>query len=142
MLLICSIHTFDNPGFIFYFKFARGKRYIVSQFFKHDMSIYLNSIMNHLGLNINHKFFKLFIIFITGAVVSVSCSRKDSSFNINSLNYFEKRGLNVFVFNNLYNGLFSDSKISGIEIIHHEVRTATNGDVRLSPTPEQWDPIP
>ncbi|MCX6321743.1 MAG: glycoside hydrolase family 9 protein [Bacteroidia bacterium] len=98
--------------------------------------------MNRLGLNINHKFFKSFIILITGAAVSVCCSRKDSSFNINSLNYFEKRGLNVFVFSNLYNGLFSDSKISGIEIIHHEVRTATNGDVRLSPTPEQWDPIP
>ncbi|HEY4785441.1 MAG TPA: glycoside hydrolase family 9 protein, partial [Bacteroidales bacterium] len=41
-----------------------------------------------------------------------------------------------------YNGNFSDSKISGIEMIHHGVRTATNGDVRLNPTPEQWDPVP
>ena len=56
--------------------------------------------------------------------------------------YFEKQGLNVLVFNNWYNDNFSDSKISGIEIIHHGVRTATNGDVRLNPTPEQWDPIP
>jgi hypothetical protein len=61
---------------------------------------------------------------------------------LNDLDYFESRGLNVLVFSNAYNDLFSDSKMSGIEIIHHEVRTATNGDVRLNPTPEQWDPIP
>lgn len=61
---------------------------------------------------------------------------------LNNLEYFETRGLNVLVFSNWYNDMFSDSKISGIEIIHHGVRTATNGDVRLSPTPGQWDPIP
>ncbi len=61
---------------------------------------------------------------------------------LNDLDYFETRGLNMLVFSNWYNGLFSDSKMSGIEIIHHEVRTATNGDVRLNSTPEQWDPIP
>jgi endoglucanase len=61
---------------------------------------------------------------------------------LNDLGYFETRGLNILVFSNWYNDLFSDSKISGIEIIHHGVRTATNGDVRLNPTPEQWDPIP
>ena len=50
--------------------------------------------------------------------------------------------MNVLAFANWYSGLFSDSKLSGVELIHHGVRTATNGDVRLSPTPEQWDPIP
>jgi endoglucanase len=61
---------------------------------------------------------------------------------INKLDYFETPGVNVFVFSNWYNDMFSDSKMSGIELIHHGVRTATNGDVRLSSTPEQWDPIP
>ena len=61
---------------------------------------------------------------------------------LNEKEYFETRGLNVLVFSNWYNGLFSDSKISGVELIHHGVRTATNGDVRLNSTPEQWDPIP
>jgi endoglucanase len=55
---------------------------------------------------------------------------------------FEARGVSVLVFSNWYSGLFSDSKLSGVELIHHGVRTATNGDVRLSNTPEQWDPIP
>lgn len=61
---------------------------------------------------------------------------------LNDHGYFETRGLNVLVFSNWYDGLFSDAKISGIELIHHESRTATNGDVRLSPTPAQWDPTP
>jgi endoglucanase len=51
------------------------------------------------------------------------------------------RGLDVLVFSNSYDGNFSDSKIAGVELIHHGVRTVTNGDVRLSPTPEQWDPV-
>jgi hypothetical protein len=66
----------------------------------------------------------------------------ETGLKLNDLDYFETRGLNVLVFSNWYNDLFSDSKMSGVEIIHHEVRTATNGDIRLNPTPEQWDPIP
>jgi len=56
--------------------------------------------------------------------------------------YLRERGLDVLAFNNLYDGAFSDAKIAGVELIHHGVRTATNGDVRLSPTPGQWDPVP
>jgi len=54
----------------------------------------------------------------------------------------EKRGLSVLVFNSEYNGMFFDEKTSALQIIHHGVRTATGGAVRLNPTPEQWDPIP
>jgi len=61
---------------------------------------------------------------------------------LNEKEYFETRGVNVLVFSNWYNSNFSDSKMSGIEMIHHGVRTVTNGDVRLGPTPEQWDPVP
>ena len=50
-------------------------------------------------------------------------------------------GAEIFVFSNWYDGLFADSKISGVEIVQRGTRTATNGDVRLSATPGQWDPI-
>ncbi len=53
-----------------------------------------------------------------------------------------RQGLDVLVFSNWYDGAFSDAKIAGIELIHHDVRTATNGDVRLEPTPGQWDAVP
>ena len=61
---------------------------------------------------------------------------------INDKGYFATRGLNVLVFSNKYNGYFFDEKTAGIELIHHGVRTATNGAVRLRATPEQWDIVP
>lgn len=60
---------------------------------------------------------------------------------LNEREYFSTPGLDVLVFSNYYDGSFDDSKIAGVELIHHGVRTATNGDVRLSPTPEQWDKV-
>ena len=62
--------------------------------------------------------------------------------SINDLEYFETPGVNVFVFSNQYNGMFFDEKTAGIELIHHGVRTATGGAVRLQNTPEQWDLVP
>jgi len=61
---------------------------------------------------------------------------------INELEYFERRGVNVLVFSNSFNGGFNDEKNSGIEIIHHGVRTVQGGAVRLNNTPEQWDLVP
>jgi len=54
----------------------------------------------------------------------------------------ETHGLTVLLFHNSYHHVFGDQKMSGLEIILHEQRIATNGDVRLSATPAQWDPIP
>ena len=61
---------------------------------------------------------------------------------VNDSGYFEKPGVNVLVFSSQYNGMFFDEKTAGIEIIHHGVRTATGGAIRLQNTPEQWDLIP
>jgi hypothetical protein len=61
---------------------------------------------------------------------------------LNDLEYFETQGVNVLVYNNLFTGGFNDEKNAGIELIHHGVRTAQGGAVRLSNTPEQWDLVP
>lgn len=61
---------------------------------------------------------------------------------LNDLEYFETQGVNVLVYNNLFTGGFNDEKSAGIELIHHGVRTAQGGAVRLSNTPEQWDLVP
>lgn len=55
--------------------------------------------------------------------------------------YFHSPGADLLVFSNWYDGLFADAKISGVELIHHGLRTVTNGDVRLEATPGQWEPI-
>jgi len=69
-------------------------------------------------------------------------SSKADRLQINDSGYFEKPGVNILLFSSQYNGMFFDEKTAGLEIIHHGVRTATGGAVRLQPTPEQWDLIP
>lgn len=61
---------------------------------------------------------------------------------LNNLEYFETQGVNILVYNNLFTGGFNDEKNAGIELIHHGVRTAQGGAIRLSNTPEQWDLVP
>ena len=58
---------------------------------------------------------------------------------LNDLEYFEARGTNVLVYNNIYNGGFYDEKFAGLEIIQRGERLATGGGIRLMNTPEQWD---
>ena len=64
-----------------------------------------------------------------------------AALKLNAKGYLETPGLNVLVFSNGSEDLFNDAKMSGVELIQHGVRTVTNGDVRLSPTPGQWDPM-
>lgn len=73
--------------------------------------------------------------------VSAAPAALAQDLTLNDAEYFETRGVNYLVFSNWYDGLFADAKISGVEIVQQGVRTATNGDVRLSATPGQWDPI-
>ena len=68
------------------------------------------------------------------------CNAQD--LQLNDREYFERQGVNVLVFSNSFNGGFNDEKNSGIEIIHHGVRTVQGGAVRLNNTPEQWDLVP
>ena len=79
----------------------------------------------------------LSIILLTAAV---GASGQD--LQLNDKEYFERQGVNVLVFSNSFNGGFNDEKNSGIEIVHHGVRTVQGGAVRLNNTPEQWDLVP
>ena len=79
---------------------------------------------------------------IAAGLSVVSAFAQEKPLALNDKQYFERRGLNVLVFTNEYNGMFFDEKTAGIELIHHGVRTVTGGAIRLSPTPEQWDQIP
>src|SRR3954465_12280572 len=82
--------------------------------------------------------------FLSVAVLLLAAVNYASSqdLKLNDLEYFEKQGVNVLVYSNLFTGGFNDEKNAGIELIHHGVRTAQGGAVRLSSTPEQWDLVP
>ncbi|MBP3260308.1 MAG: glycoside hydrolase family 9 protein [Prevotella sp.] len=73
-------------------------------------------------------------------LAAIVCPAQD--LQLNDLEYFERQGVNVLVFSNSFNGGFNDEKNSGIELVHHGVRTVQGGAVRLNRTPEQWDLVP
>jgi endoglucanase len=83
---------------------------------------------------------RLFIVTVYFLLLTFSVNGQ--KLKINNLGYFETQGVNVLVYSNQYNGMFFDEKTAGIEIIHHGVRTATGGAIRLQNTPEQWDLVP
>ena len=63
---------------------------------------------------------------------------QEQSIKLNDKEYFEKTGLNIMVFQDIY----PEGHQGGLGIIQNGVRVATNGDIRLEPTPGQWAPIP
>jgi len=59
-------------------------------------------------------------------------------FKLNSQEYFERPGINVMYGQDYY----PEGHQGGLSIIMHDERIASNGDVRLEPSPGQWSPIP
>ena len=80
------------------------------------------------------------MLFLAGLLAISLCQAQ--GLQLNDLDYFERQGVNILVFSNSFNGGFNDEKDSGIEIIHHGVRTAQGGAIRLNNAPEQWDLVP
>jgi len=75
----------------------------------------------------------------TPVLAQTAAKAGSAALKLNAKGYYEADGVNVLAFSNWYDGLFADSKISGVEIIQQGLRNATNGDVRLAATPGQWD---
>ena len=65
-------------------------------------------------------------------------TKMDREFSINPLEYLEMRGANVMLAHDFY----PESHQGGVGIIQNGIRVATNGDLRLEPTPGQWQPVP
>ncbi len=61
-----------------------------------------------------------------------------TALTLNPQEYLEMPGLNVMLAHDFY----PEGHQGGVGIIQNGLRVATNGDLRLSPTPGQWQPIP
>ena len=85
---------------------------------------------------------RLTLLSLVALLLAANTFVSGQDLKLNDLEYFETQGVNVVVYNNLFTGGFNDEKTAGIELIHHGVRTAQGGAVRLSNTPEQWDLVP
>src|ERR1041384_633789 len=60
------------------------------------------------------------------------------NFKLNDQGYFERLGINVMYGQDYY----PEGHQGGLSILMHDERVASNGDVRLEPSPGQWSPIP
>lgn len=63
----------------------------------------------------------------------------DINMKMTDKDYLNTQGFSVFLYDSKYHPVFVDQKNTAMEMILHGQRIATNGDVRLIPTPEQWD---
>jgi hypothetical protein len=78
-------------------------------------------------------------LLFSGFIVIIQLSfSQQSSFTLNKQEYFERGGVNVMAFQDIY----PEGHQGGVAVIMHGKRLATNGDIRLDETPGQWQPIP
>ena len=78
----------------------------------------------------------LFGLFLAASVARAAAG--DDALAINDKEYLEMAGLNVMLAHDFY----PEGHQGGVGIILNGQRVATNGDLRLEPTPGQWQPIP
>src|SRR5438874_7546558 len=80
------------------------------------------------------------IVCILLVLISASgLSGTDFSMKVTDKGYLDTQGFSVFLYDSTYHPVFVDQKNTAMEMILHGQRIATNGDVRLMLTPEQWD---
>ncbi len=70
----------------------------------------------------------------------INCTtHQDQGFQLNDTSgYFQNIGVDVMAFDDIY----PEGHQSGVSIIMHGNRIATNGDIRFEQTPGQWQPVP
>lgn len=82
----------------------------------------------------------LVVLFL--ALLTLPAFGTELNMKVTDTGYLDARGVSIMLFNDNYSPVFYDQKDAAMQIILHGHRIATNGSVRLSPTPEQWDAIP
>lgn len=84
-------------------------------------------------------FMRLFVCLLLVLTSAASLFGGDFAMTVTDKNYLNTQGFSVFLYDSTYHPVFVDQKNTAMEMILHGQRVATNGDVRLMPTPEQWD---
>ncbi|MGN6375579.1 MAG: glycoside hydrolase family 9 protein [Sphingomonas sp.] len=78
----------------------------------------------------------------TACAVTAAHAADDRGLTVTPAQTLEEQGLTVVIDQNQFSPIFFDEKNGGIQMILHGRRIAADGDVRLNPTPEQWNPVP
>jgi len=72
-------------------------------------------------------------------VTALGARGAEMQMRVTDSGYLDAQGFSVILYQTAYHPVFVDEKHAAMEMILHGQRIATNGDVRMMPTPEQWD---
>ena len=78
-------------------------------------------------------------ILLAIVLVVLPAFASDLQMKVTNNGYLDAQGFSVILYQSTYHPVFVDEKNAAMQMILHGQRIATNGDVRLMPTPEQWD---
>ncbi len=78
-------------------------------------------------------------VLLAGLLIAPPAFGADLQMKVTDSGYLDAQGFSVILYHSTYHPGFVDQKNTAMEMILHGQRIATNGDVRLMPTPEQWD---
>ena len=82
---------------------------------------------------------KTYLIALAAILLSIQTqAQQKPAMHLNALEYLENQGVNIMLAQDYY----PEGHQGGVGIIQQGQRVATNGDIRLDPTPGQWSPIP
>ena len=82
---------------------------------------------------------KTIIFFLSGfCSLMIFTSMRAQEFKLGASGYFRNKGVEVMAYDDIY----PEGHQGGVSLIMHGNRVATNGDIRLEPTPGQWQPVP
>ena len=84
-----------------------------------------------------NKYFFLLSMILSNAVTAQQ-TLDVPGMHLNKDEYLENQGVNVMLAHDFY----PEGHQGGVGVIQNGMRVATNGDIRLEPTPGQWAPIP
>ena len=84
-------------------------------------------------------FTRIIVCLLLAMISARGLPAADFAMKVTDKNYLDTQGFSVFLYDSTYHPVFVDQKNTAMEMILHGQRIATNGDVRLMPTPEQWD---
>jgi hypothetical protein len=85
---------------------------------------------------------RLWTALLASAAIATASAAVAQSLRASAAGTLEEQGLSVIVDQNEFSPIFFDEKNAGIQIVLHGDRIATDGAVRLAPTPEQWSAVP
>src|ERR1051326_3799682 len=84
-------------------------------------------------------FTRIRVCLLLALIPAAGLSGADFSMKVTANGYLDTQGFSIILYESTYHPVFVDQKNTAMEMILHGQRIATNGDVRLMPTPEQWD---